>query len=151
MVGWRFSHQLNEREFEQTLGDSERERSLAFCCPWGHKKSDTTKQLNNNIQLYIDIYMHTHKHSIPGVLTIPQTCIYRTVLKFIWLPIKGSLGNIAYRKISFSPSNPNCVLESSYLKHGHLTRYRLIRLVILRSVKCVNLASHLDIFWSHIV
>ena len=60
MVGWRSNHRLNERKFEQTLGDSERERSLACCCPWGHKESDTTKQLNNNIQLYIDIYIYTY-------------------------------------------------------------------------------------------
>ena len=87
--------------------------------------------------------MHTHKHSISGVVTIPQTCIYGTVLIFISLSIKGSLGNITYRKISFSPSNPNWILESSYLKHGHLTKYMLIKEVILRCVKCVNLASHL--------
>lgn len=87
--------------------------------------------------------MHTQKHSISGVVTIPQTCIYGTLLIFISLSIKGSLGNITYRKISFSPSNPNWILESSYLKHGHLTKYTLIKEVILRCVKCVNLASHL--------
>ena len=46
MVGWH--HWLNEHEFEQTLGDGEGQRSLAWCCPWGHKKSDTTELLNNN-------------------------------------------------------------------------------------------------------
>ena len=35
MVGWH--HQLNEHEFEQTLGDSEGQGSLACCSPWGHK------------------------------------------------------------------------------------------------------------------
>ena len=44
MVGWH--HWLNEHEFEQTLGDGEGQRSLAWCCPWGHKKSDTTEKLN---------------------------------------------------------------------------------------------------------
>ena len=29
-------------EFEQTLGDSEGQRGLACCSPWGHKESDTT-------------------------------------------------------------------------------------------------------------
>ena len=29
-------------EFEQSLGDSERQRSLVYCSPWGHKKSDMT-------------------------------------------------------------------------------------------------------------
>ena len=40
MVGWH--HLLNEYEFEQTLGDSEGQGSLACCSPWGHKESDTT-------------------------------------------------------------------------------------------------------------
>ena len=45
MVGWH--HQLNGREFEQTLGDSEGQASLACCSPRGHKKSGTTDQLND--------------------------------------------------------------------------------------------------------
>ena len=39
---------LSGHEFEQTLGDSEGQGSLACCSPWGHKESDTTEQLNNN-------------------------------------------------------------------------------------------------------
>ena len=46
MVGWH--HRLNGHEFEQTPGDGEGQGSLACCSPWGHKESDTTKQLNNN-------------------------------------------------------------------------------------------------------
>ena len=37
-------HQLNGHEFEQTLGDSEGQRSLVCCSPWGHKQLDTTEQ-----------------------------------------------------------------------------------------------------------
>ena len=40
--------QLNGLEFEQALGDEERQGSLACCSPWGHKESDMTQQLNNN-------------------------------------------------------------------------------------------------------
>ena len=40
MVGWR--HKLNRDEFEQTLGDSERQGSLACCSPWSYKKSNMT-------------------------------------------------------------------------------------------------------------
>ena len=36
-------------EFEQTLGDSEEPGSLVCCSSWGHKETDTTKWLNNNI------------------------------------------------------------------------------------------------------
>ena len=30
-------------EFEQTQGDSEGHRSLAFCSPWGHKELGITE------------------------------------------------------------------------------------------------------------
>ena len=38
----------NGHEFEQSLEDSEGQRSLACCSPWGLKESDTTERLNNN-------------------------------------------------------------------------------------------------------
>ena len=38
MVGW----------FEQTLGDSEGQGSLACCSPQGHKEMDTNERLNND-------------------------------------------------------------------------------------------------------
>ena len=41
MVGWH--HRLNGHEYEQTLGDSEGQGSLACCSPWGHEKPDTTQ------------------------------------------------------------------------------------------------------------
>ena len=44
MVGWH--HQLNGHEYEQTLGDSERQGSLVCCSPWGRKQSDMTEQLS---------------------------------------------------------------------------------------------------------
>ena len=46
MVGWH--HQLNGHESEQTPVDSEEQRSLACCSPWGHEESDTTEQPNKN-------------------------------------------------------------------------------------------------------
>ena len=39
----------NGHELEQALGDSKGQGSLARCSPWGRKKSDTTEQLNNNM------------------------------------------------------------------------------------------------------
>ena len=38
MVGWH--HRLNRYEFEQTVGDSEGQVSLACCSPWGRKESE---------------------------------------------------------------------------------------------------------------
>ena len=39
MVEWH--HQVNGYEFEQTLGDSEGQGSLACCSSWGCKELDT--------------------------------------------------------------------------------------------------------------
>ena len=38
----------SKREFEQNLGDSEGQRSLVCCNPWGCNESDMTQPLNNN-------------------------------------------------------------------------------------------------------
>ena len=44
MVGWH--HRLEGHEFEQALGVSYGQGSLACCSPWGCKELDTTKWLN---------------------------------------------------------------------------------------------------------
>ena len=46
MVRWH--HRLNGHEFEQTLGESGGQGSLACHSPWGHKESDVTERLNND-------------------------------------------------------------------------------------------------------
>ena len=46
MVEWH--HQLSGHEFKQTPGDCEGQGSLAYYNQQGHKKSDTTEQMNNN-------------------------------------------------------------------------------------------------------
>ena len=46
MVGW--NHWLNGHEFEQTLGDSEGQGSLACWSPQGCKESDMTYRMNSN-------------------------------------------------------------------------------------------------------
>ena len=45
MVGWH--HWLNGHESEQTPGDSEGQRSLECCSPWGWKEADMTEWLSN--------------------------------------------------------------------------------------------------------
>ena len=47
----RWLDSISDYEFGETLGDSERQGSLAYCSPWGHKESDTTERLNNNSPL----------------------------------------------------------------------------------------------------
>ena len=46
MVEWH--HQVNGHEFEQTLGESEGQGSLACCSPWDLKQLDMTERLNKN-------------------------------------------------------------------------------------------------------
>ena len=50
MVGWH--HRLDGHEFEQGLRVGDGQGSLASCSPWGHKESDTTKQLNYILKSY---------------------------------------------------------------------------------------------------
>ena len=40
MVGWH--HQIDGHEFEQALGNSDGQGSLACFSPWGCRESDTT-------------------------------------------------------------------------------------------------------------
>ena len=54
MVGWH--HRLNGHGFEQTLGDSEGQRSLVCCSPWGHKELDLTKWLKNSNTPIINVF-----------------------------------------------------------------------------------------------
>ena len=44
MVVWH--HRFNGHEFEQVPGAGDGQGSLACCCPWGRKESDTTERLN---------------------------------------------------------------------------------------------------------
>ena len=55
MVGWH--HLLNGHEFEQPLGDSERQGSLECCSFMGCKEMDMTLRLNNKT------HTHTHTHT----------------------------------------------------------------------------------------
>ena len=44
-----WNHSLNVHEFEQALRDNEKQGSLMCCSPWGHKESNLTKPLINNM------------------------------------------------------------------------------------------------------
>ena len=49
IVEWH--HWFIGHKFEQTLGDSEGQGSLAYRSLWDHKESDMTERLNNNNKL----------------------------------------------------------------------------------------------------
>ena len=44
MIAWY--HSLDGHEFDQALGNGERQGSLVCCSPWSRKDSDMTEQLN---------------------------------------------------------------------------------------------------------
>ena len=65
MVGWQ--HQINGHEFEQTPGDSERQRSLAHCSSWSSKvrkylatEKKEVKSLNH-VQLFVTPWTVAHQ------------------------------------------------------------------------------------------
>ena len=60
MVGWH--HQPNGHVFEQGLGDSEGQGSLAGCSPWGCKEPDMTEQLNNTTHTIAGIQSLADRH-----------------------------------------------------------------------------------------
>ena len=65
MVGWH--HQFNGYEFDQALGNSEGQGSLACCSPWDHKESDTIELMNNNQQVILS------NHQTRGYAKSPDT------------------------------------------------------------------------------
>ena len=52
--GWMAS--LNGHEFEQSPRDGEGQGNLACCSPWGHKELDMSEHLNNNSNIYSQLY-----------------------------------------------------------------------------------------------
>ena len=62
MVGWH--HRLNGQEFEQALGDSEGQASLACCSPWGRKELNMTERPNTYTYTRICVYIqYIHRHT----------------------------------------------------------------------------------------
>ena len=95
MVGWH--HRLNGHEFEQILGDSEGQGSLACCSPWGHKETDMNERLNNDNKCKLEQYLwnfnqDTAKSSINQNSRCFQGCFFpvallQTMLQcmYLWL------------------------------------------------------------------
>ena len=70
MVGWH--HRLNGHEFEQILGECERQGNPACCNPWGHKESDMTERLNNNNILLRYDYLNNIKQTNNETLSVDE-------------------------------------------------------------------------------
>ena len=58
-------HQLNEHEFEQTLGNSGGQRSLGCCSPWGHIRHDFSSVQFSRSVLSNSLRPHESQHARP--------------------------------------------------------------------------------------
>ena len=94
MVGWH--HRLNERGFEQALGDGEGQGSLVCCCPWGRKESDTTEQLKNIVSVYFvaggDVCLGTSA-AARGARAQAPACLVFTTSEKVWVTRKAGRNN----------------------------------------------------------
>ena len=91
MLGWHY--QLNGHGFEQALGVSEEQGSLACCSPWGLKKSDTTERVNNKClcQVLTEVIMETNEFKWQEtVIRVPHGDL-NSVHMVLRLPTKWSL------------------------------------------------------------
>ena len=92
MVGWH--HQLNGLKFEQALGDSEGQASLACCSPRDYKESDINEQLNsnsNNVNISISmLYFVVQSYKLlvtPWTAEMPGFSVLHHLLEFAQTPI----------------------------------------------------------------
>ena len=77
MVQWH--HWFHGHEFEQTLGDSERQRSLVCCSPWNHKESEMIWCLSNNNRS-----QNTVNYSKGHFLCMWSTHISIMIFNWVW-------------------------------------------------------------------
>ena len=111
IVGWH--HRFSGHKFEQTLGDSEGQGSLACCNPWSRKVSDMTEQLTNKkcfgrINLLASCRSVLQKYTSPhtGVRFL-KTNICNVFLYSCWINI------VIYWKITGKKNEsgkPKCML-----------------------------------------
>ena len=80
----RWHHWLNGHEFEQALGDSEGQGSLACHSPWGHKELDTTEWLN-----WAELKQPFRK------VPVKCSCVVSTTSRLKWL---GTVEYMQYHK-----------------------------------------------------
>ena len=116
LVEWY--HRLSEHEFEQTPGDSEGQRSLACCSPWGHKES----WLSNWTTITHFTFTSCH-WQLPVCSQYLWECLFlishkgdHTVFVFIWLI---SLSIVPFKSIHAVPSPRNSFLPSFIYLFGH--------------------------------
>ena len=149
MVGWH--HWLNEHEFEETLGDGERQGSLAFCSPWGHKESDTTEWLNwtelNVNRLYIQALFMLLLNQVKSSWQVSkerckraeQRRAYHTVKPVLRWPIgHTSWFTLPSPSVSWASRKPSSLvcLENSYSAFKTYLKPHLLLTALITPLPC---------------
>ena len=98
MVGWHY--ELSGYLFEQALGNSEGQGSLACCSPWSHKELDMIEWLNNNnaVQKISGMYpscITGTSFPLTNTLTFlpsfsPWQSLFYSMLLWVWLFLEFS-------------------------------------------------------------
>ena len=71
----RQHHWLNEHELEPSPGESEGQRSLVCCSPWGHKELDTTERLDDKTAC-VRTRMREHQKMKAGGLFVAGSWVF---------------------------------------------------------------------------
>ena len=92
IIGWH--HQLDGHEFEQAPGVVDGQRSVAWCSPWGLKKSDTAKWLNWTEGTRGDIVRWRWWSNPRSIRTFDAIYLLWFLLSYSWLHISPHLQHL---------------------------------------------------------
>ena len=111
MVGWHY--RLNGHEFEQILGDSEGQGSLAYCSPWGHSQAwlsnwTTTKLFSVKNKQTISFFLNVACDSASPCL---QTLLFLSWSHYVARRTSPNRDQI------YAPHCPTASLEAQSLNH----------------------------------
>ena len=110
-AGWH--HQLDERKFEQTLGDGDGQGSLACWSPRGCKEPDMTEQMNNN-------KLHTCcacEHQLPCTPSAARAPAIQAAAPLPQQVLQCSLGSRDYGRLTYrGGENHNCTPGAVWLR-----------------------------------
>ena len=125
VAGWH--RRLNGHEFEQTLGDSERQGSLACCSPWGHRVwHDWATELTEWLKVKCKVLLW---REVPSDLSKNTDSLGILLCNFLCFPISVKIKNKTPTSPPHGPqwptqSSPCLPLTSCHLFTVHTQPWR---------------------------